>query len=85
MTATQIDAFLRRHTPVGTSQKRVIIILDSLHIEHSAFDPRGRYVLAMWKKTSRSMFEDKSIQVRFFFDESGSLLKYELKELATGT
>ena len=85
MTVTQVDSLLRAHIPTGASHEHVITVLDSLHVEHSPFNPQDRYVLAMWRKTARSMFEDRSIQARFLFDGYGRLLKYELKELSTGT
>ena len=85
MTVAQVESVLRERTPAGVGHERVITVLDSLEVEHSAFNPQERYVLAMWRKTSRSMFVDKSIQARFLFDDGGRLIKYEVKELSTGT
>ena len=84
-TEARIDALLRERIPIGTTHGRVVQVLDSLGIEHSHYDPDDRQLRAIWRRTSRSLFEESSIRVLFYFDANGALAKYELKRHTTAT
>jgi hypothetical protein len=80
-----VEGMLKERLPVGSSSQQVSAVLDSMKVEHSAYDPAKRDMLAMWRRTKRSLFDEQSIQAQFQFDEGGRLVSYNVEELSTGS
>lgn len=80
-----VEGMLKERIPVGSSTQHVGAVLDSMKVEHSPYDPAKRDMLAIWRRTKRSLFDEQSIQAHLQFDEAGRLVSYNVKELSTGS
>lgn len=84
MDTAEAEALIRRQIPVGTARETVIARLDSLRIEHSAYNEQERRILAIVRNTSGGAVVRGSLQVRMFFDPGGRLVRHEFREVFTG-
>lgn len=84
LTAETVDARVSSAMPVGTHSTRVLAVLDSLRIEHSALDPRTGTVAAMVPDTNQKGVVTRSFHFTFVFDSTGSLVSHSVKEVFTG-
>lgn len=78
-TPNELDALLRERIPVGSNHQRVEAFLDSVGVEHVNLDQKRR-INATWRRTWVGLVGEKSIGVRFYFDDEGLLVRYELEE-----
>ena len=85
MSVSQVQGILHERISVGSSHQQVIRVLDSLGVEHSTYNPERREILALWRRSYRSLFQEGSIQARFVFGPKGDLVHYDVKELITAT
>jgi hypothetical protein len=84
LTVEAVDARVSSAVPVGTHSTRVLAVLDSLQIEHSALDPHTGTVAAMVPDTDRKGMVTRSFHFTFVFDSTGSLVSHSVKEIFTG-
>jgi hypothetical protein len=82
-TLAQVDQLLARTVPAGTHYTRVLAVLDSLEVEHSPLQPAENAIYAVWRRTAVGLFDDRSIEASFEFDESRRLIRYKLNEVIT--
>lgn len=84
ITTSQVNAVLARTLPVGSSPQRVVIVLDSLKIEHSAYDLRDWTLRGTIRRASKSLTTEGCVQLQFAFDEHGRLVGHTTTEGFTG-
>lgn len=84
LTVQVVDSRVSSAVPVGTHSTRVLAVLDSLKIEHSALDPRTGTIAAMVPDTDRKGIVTRSFHFTFVFDSTGSLVSHSVKEVLTG-
>jgi len=56
MSVSQVQGILHERISVGSSHQQVIRVLDSLGVEHSTYNPERREILALWRRSYRSLF-----------------------------
>jgi hypothetical protein len=69
--------------PTGTSLNQVLVVLDSMRLPHSDYDPRSRTLRARLAEPSNHIVS-RTIQVTFHFDASQRLVSREVRERFTG-
>ena len=84
MTVADLDKRISEAVPVGTEQTRVLEILDSLKLQHSAFDEKTRSIAAMVADSAKKGVVTRSFHITLFFDSTGKLSSHTTKELFTG-
>lgn len=80
----EVEQTVRATVALGLRPARVSELLDSLHIEHSAFDPQDKSILAIVRDTSRSAITRGSVQIKFMFGPDTTLVDQQYKEVFTG-
>jgi hypothetical protein len=70
--------------PDGTPEPRVEVVLDSLHIDHSRYDPARHQVAGIDRHTTRSPLTDTSLRVELRLDSQGRLISRAVREVHTG-
>jgi len=78
-TAQQVNDELNQAVPHLADPGRVIAVLDSLHIDHSSFDPGSHSIKGKVRDASSTLFRHRSIQLVFVFDEQGRLRQRTIK------
>jgi hypothetical protein len=78
-TAQQVNDQLNQAVPHLADPGRVVAVLDSLHIEHSRFDPSSHRIEGKVRDSSSTLFHHRSIYLLFVFDEQGRLRQRTIK------
>jgi hypothetical protein len=78
-TAQQVNDELNHAVPHLADPGRVIAVLDSLHIDHSSFDPGSHSIKGKVRDASSTLFHHRSIYLSFVFDEQGRLRQRTIK------
>jgi hypothetical protein len=81
-TPAELDALFRERIPIGSSNARVEMFLNSAGVDH-AYLPRERTTNALWSRTWIGLVGEGAIQARFYFDEKQRLVDYQLSEVST--
>lgn len=84
MDPAEIESSMKEALPIGVSHERVGEVLDSLGIEHSPYDGMARRILAIRRRTGRSLSTRTDVQVTFSFDSAGTLVSIRADEVFTG-
>jgi len=63
---------------------RVNAVLDSLHIDHSRFDPGSHRIEGNVRDASSTFFHHRSIHLEFVFDGQGRLRQRSIRSGAQG-
>jgi hypothetical protein len=84
VTAEQVERRISTAVPAGTERNRVLAILDSLKLEHSAFDEKTRTIAAMVPDSSKKAMITRSFHITLVFDTAGRLSSHTIKEIFTG-
>ena len=78
-TAGQLNTELNQAVPHLSDPGRVIAVLDSLHIDHSSYDPSTRMIKGHVRAASSTLLHPRSIRLEFLFDEQGRLRQRTIK------
>jgi hypothetical protein len=82
--AAKLDGVISEVLPVGTDRERVVTVLDSMRIEHSAFHSSTDTIIAIVRDVSRTLTTRQDIQVVFKFDHQGKLHAHTVEDIFTG-
>jgi hypothetical protein len=83
-TLGEVEKLIRESLPVGSDRIRVIQVLNDRGIETSGLQARSGTVYAIIRSPAGTSSIRSAIAMEFFFDESGRLLRHEVRELPTG-
>ena len=84
LTVAAVDQYISGAVPVGTEHSRVAVILDSLRLEHSAFDQKSRTIVARMPDDRKRVIVKRTFLITFVFDAEGKLASHTAKEAFTG-
>ena len=84
LTVADVDQQVNTVLPVGTERGRVVVVLDSLKLDHSGFAEKTRTIGAKVEDRRKKGIVTHSFHITFVFDSAGKLLTHETKELFTG-
>ncbi len=84
LTVAQVDQQIADALPVGTDQARALTVLDSLKLEHSAFNQKTQTIAAMIPDSSKKGMITRSFHIVLHFDSAGKLTSHTTQELFTG-
>ncbi len=83
-TVGQVEDFLRDNLPIGSDRSRVVQVLTDRKIENSGLPAPGDHIDAIIRDVSGNPLIRGSIAMKFFFDDRGTLARYEVREVFTG-
>jgi hypothetical protein len=83
LTVGDVELRVGTALPVGTDRARLVMVLDSLKVEHSDVDKKTRSIGArVWDPQTGII--TSSFHITFAFDSTGKLVSHTTKELFTG-
>lgn len=80
----KLVAEVRRAIPVGTPVRQATLVLDSMRITYSAFDPRTGTVRALKGPIEKNIITRGDAEFVLAFDSTGRLTKINAREVYTG-
>src|SRR5215831_1019750 len=83
-TVADVDRFVHEALPIGTTRSKLVEVLNERRIENSETKSPSGIVYAIIRDGSGGPLIKKSITIKFFFDETGRLAHYEVREVLTG-
>lgn len=76
---------IQTHVPLGSSEAKVKLFLDTEGIENSLLGQRGEErIVAIKRKTTVDIIFTNDIRCVFVFDASKKLTSYTMKNISTG-
>ena len=89
-TTADVEAWIKKDLPIGSSKEQVISVLDARGIEHSGrykpelYYDKNKTISAALRDTKKGALVTSGVFIEFRFDAADKLLSYSVKELLTG-
>jgi hypothetical protein len=83
-TVGKVQAFVRENLPIGSGRSRVVQLLGEKGIENSGPQAASGVLYAIIRNTSGGPIIKGSITMKFYFDDSDRLVRYEIQKVFTG-
>jgi hypothetical protein len=83
-TARQANDRVSAVIPSGSDESQVVAVLDSMKIEHSAFQADSKTIMAIERDVSHDAITRRAIQLEFTFDAQRKLVSHTATDVFTG-